>query len=67
MLSLGLAFGEKLLNSYVYDLKPSLNKPMTQRKVRTVFPEIDRMLKGKVTEYEEWINMAKDVTYAIPK
>jgi len=62
MLSLGLAFGEKILNSYVYDLKPSINKPMTQRKVRTAFPEIDRMLVGKVTEYDEWLTMAKDVT-----
>lgn len=47
MLALGLAFGEKLLNAYAYDLKPSINKPATIEKIIKTFPEMSKFLIGK--------------------
>ena len=47
MLSLGLAFGEKLINAYASDLKPSINKPETMKKLRHTFPELDLFMAAK--------------------
>lgn len=44
MLSLGLSFAEKVLNHYAYDMKPSIRKMHTQKKLRIAFPEIDDYL-----------------------
>lgn len=57
MLSLGLAFAERILNAYIYDLKPSIHKPLTVQKIRSSFPEVNKLLKVDFTG-DEYYNLA---------
>ena len=45
MLGLGLSVATKILNSYVPEMRPSINKPWTISKLRSAFPEIDSLMK----------------------
>ena len=44
MLGLGLTVATKILNSYVPEMKPSINKPWTIAKLRSAFPELDKLM-----------------------
>lgn len=66
MIALGLAFGEKLLNAYAYDIKPSINKPATIDKIIHTFPEMSKFLitKDKVKNRPaEFFDMTRRVDY----
>ena len=49
MLGLGLTVATKILNSYVPEMRPSINKPITIQKIRSSFPEINKLMKADFT------------------
>lgn len=55
MFALGLRFAEKLLNAYVYDLKPSIMRRCTTHKTITIFPTLAPFL---TSQQEEDLRMA---------
>ena len=54
MYYLGLAFAEKVANSYIYDMHPSINTPPTTHKLGEMFyKEIKPLLKTRADEMFE--------------